>query len=95
MNAALSSAAPWRGRYTTLRGGLRLMRRAGHADPIALVAAHFPPTTTPRPGDLAVIATPEGPGLGVVQGTHVYAPAAIGWALVPRAAALSFFEVRD
>lgn len=86
-------ARDWRGRYSTMRGGLRVLRKAGHADHIALARALFPSTVTPKAGDLAVISTPEGPALGVVQGQFVYAPAAIGWALVPRSAALEFLEV--
>lgn len=86
-------AADWRGRYHTLRGGVRVLRRAGYADHIALARSHFPATTTPRPGDLAVVSTPDGPALGVVQGLMIYAPAAIGWALVPLDAATEFFEV--
>lgn len=86
-------AADWRGRYRTIRGGIRVLRKAGHADHIALAAAHFAPTARPRPGDLAVVPTPDGPALGVVQGTHVYVPAPVGWALVPLSAATQFFEV--
>lgn len=86
-------AADWRGRYRTLRGGVRVLRKAGYADHIALARSHFPLTTSPRPGDLAVIQTPEGLALGVVQGAMIYAPAAIGWGLVPRSAATEFFEV--
>lgn len=86
-------AADWRGHYRTLRGGIRVLRRAGYADHIALARAHFPVTARPRPGDLAVIATSTGPALGVMQGLHIYAPAEIGWGLSPRAAASEFFEV--
>lgn len=86
-------AADWRGRYRTLRGGVRVLRKAGYADHIALARAHFPATATPCAGDLAVITTPEGPALGVVQGVMIYAPASIGWGLEPRSAATEFFEV--
>lgn len=86
-------AADWRGRYRTLRGGVRVLRRAGYRDHVELARAHFPVTASPRPGDLAVLPTPEGLALSVVQGLHVYAPAEIGWALVPLDAATEFFEV--
>ena len=86
-------AAGWRGRYHTLRGGIRVLRRAGYADHIALARSHFPTTATPRAGDLAVVDTPEGQALGVVQGLYIYAPATVGWALSPLEAASEFFEV--
>lgn len=86
-------AAGWRGRYRTLQGGIRVLRRAGHANHIALARAHLPATSKPQPGDLAVVPTPEGLALGVVQGTHVYAPAAVGWGLLPIGDAIEFLRV--
>ena len=86
-------AADWRGRYSTLRGGMRVLRRAGHADHIALARSLFPSISKPRPGDLAVLNTAHGPALGVVQGVMIYAPAEIGWCLVPLGAAIEFLEV--
>lgn len=86
-------AADFRGRYATHVGGIRSLRRLGHADHIALARSYFPSTSCPRAGDLAVIETPDGPALGVVQGAMIYAPAAIGWGLVPRDAAVDFLEV--
>jgi hypothetical protein len=67
-------AADWRGRYRTLKGGLKAVRRAGYADHIALAAAVLPEVhpAFAAPGDLAVIGTPDGPALGVVQGEGVY-----------------------
>lgn len=67
-------AAPFRGRYTTLRGGLRVLRGAGYADHIDLARTLFAgiPVALALPGDLAVIATPDGSSLGVVQGGSVY-----------------------
>lgn len=67
-------AADWRGRYTTRRGGLRIMRRSGYHDHVAFVRATFPPVAVAMalPGDLAVLDGADGPSLGVVQGPSVY-----------------------
>ncbi len=89
----LDLAADWRGRYATLRGGLRVLRAQGYADQVALAAAHLPEAATPRPGDLAVIDTPHGPALGVVQGAMVYVLGEDRLSLVPVSAAIRFFEV--
>lgn len=67
-------AAPFRGRYRTLRGGTRILRNAGHADHIALARAHFEEIHASRaaPGDLAVLAAEDGLALGVVHGEMVF-----------------------
>ncbi|MFN3971239.1 MAG: DUF6950 family protein [Gemmobacter sp.] len=67
-------AAPWRGRYTTLRGGLRVLRREGYADHLALVTAHLAPVPPAfaRAGDLAAVPDTAGTALGVVQGERIY-----------------------
>ena len=64
----------WRGRYTTLTGGLRVLRRAGFVDHVDLAAKHFEEVhpAFAHPGDLAVIASPLGPVLGVLQGEGIY-----------------------
>lgn len=87
-------AAPYRGRYTTLIGGLRHLRRAGFADHIALAAATFPTAKRGSPGDLAVVETPDGPALGVVQGAGIYVLGPDAVHLVPLSHAATFFEVR-
>ncbi len=96
--AAMTGTDPaeaWRGRYRTLAGGRRLMRRAGFADHEAVAAAHFAEVAVleAKPGDLAVIATAAGPALGVVQGPMVYVrrPECLG--LVGLAAARRAFRV--
>jgi hypothetical protein len=86
-------AADYRGRYSTTRGGLRVLRRAGFADHVALAASHFAETAAPVPGDLAVIPSGDGPALGVVQGEHVYLLSPGGMSLAPIAAARRFFRV--
>lgn len=68
-------AAPYRGRYTTLRGGLRVLRAAGFEDHVALARHCLPviPAAFAAPGDLAVIPTGDPlPALGVVQGAAVF-----------------------
>ena len=88
-------AAPWRGRYTTLRGGIRVLRRAGFIDHIALTASLFPeiPPLSAQPGDLAVVPTDEGPALGVVQGEAVYLLGPTGLGLVSLLLAQRAFRV--
>lgn len=88
-------AAPYRGRYTTLRGGLRVIRRAGFEDHVALARHHL----TPKPisfahvGDGAVVETPEGPALGIVQGSSVMVLREAGLGHVPLTAASAALEV--
>ena len=73
-------AAPFRGRYRTLAGGSRILKAAGFVDHIALAAARLAEFHTSRaaPGDLAVIPTPDGDALGLVQGEQVYVLSATG-----------------
>lgn len=88
-------AAPYRGRYTTPRGGLRILRHDGFADHLALAAHHLAarPVAMAREGDGAVVPTPDGPALGVVQGETIYVPGPGGLSLVPLLAATRAFEV--
>lgn len=67
-------AADFRGRYTTLKGGFKKLRKAGYADIATFMAAHLDeiPVAFGQIGDIAVINTPEGPALGVVQGSRIY-----------------------
>lgn len=67
-------AAGWRGRYTTMAGGQRLLRKAGYEDHVALVASHLPEghVSQALPGDIAIVPAEEGPAGGVVQGGAVY-----------------------
>jgi hypothetical protein len=89
-------AERWRGRYTTLRGGARVLRRDGYADHIAATAALLRSRAAgerAKPGDLAVVPSDDGPALGVVQGTQVYVLGPSGLHLVPISAADTVFEV--
>jgi hypothetical protein len=68
-------AAPFRGRYGTLAGGIRILRKAGYRDHVALVAASFDEIAPifAQVGDIAVIDSVDGPALGLVQGEFIYA----------------------
>jgi len=67
-------AAPYRGRYTTLLGGLRVLRRDGFTDQAALAASLFEeiPPAMAGVGDIAVVPEGEANALGVVQGPRIY-----------------------
>lgn len=88
-------AAPFRGRYTTLTGGLRVLRKAGFADNTAMVASLFAECAPimAQPGDLAAIKTDAGDALGVVQGEAVYVLGPSGLSLVPITSAHRAFRV--
>ncbi len=88
-------AAPYRGRYRTLRGGIRILRKAGFSDAIALAAAHLPPVAPAfaADGDVAVVPTPEGPALGILIGAQIRVAGPKGLRLVPREAATDFYKV--
>jgi hypothetical protein len=88
-------AAEWRGRYSTWRGGLRVLRAAGINDQVAAVAAlltEIPPSFAAA-GDIAVVAGEGGPALGVVQGEWIYVLRPEGLALVPFESASRAFEI--
>lgn len=90
-------AAPFRGRYTTIAGGLRVMRKAGYADHVDFVRKHFveKPKVNAMPGDLVILEGDDGPTVGVVQGSAgCYVPSgrgAIG--IVPISTVTHVFEV--
>ena len=71
-------AAEWRGRYSTARGAIRVLRRDGHDDHIACAAGHLPEVHPARAaiGDIMVVETPEGPALGVLTGAAIAVPGA-------------------
>lgn len=88
-------AVPHRGRYRSLQGGLKRLRRQGFPDHVAFVAARLRaiPVARATAGDLAVLPGPQGPALGLVRGTHIYVMAEAGLALVPLLDAEAAFEV--
>lgn len=62
-------SAPWRGRYRSVRGALRQMRRGG-GDLLAVVtkamrSAGLNETSDPQPGDVGVVRTPAGLALAI------------------------------
>lgn len=89
-------AAPWRGHYRTALGGLRALRKAGHDDHVAFVAAHFTPIhpAFANVGDLAEVPGEGGPALGLVQGEYIHVLRAEGLASVPLLTATRCFEVK-
>lgn len=78
-------SASYRGRYTTLRGGLRILRKDGFRDHVERTAALFAEVSPQRAqaGDIAVVDTPNGPSLGVVQGEWIAVRTISGLGFVP------------
>jgi hypothetical protein len=88
-------AEGYRGRYTTLSGGLRVLRKAGYASHVDLVASVFEEVEPvfAVPGDLVVIESEDGDALGVVQGEAVYVLGMAGLSLVSAERARRAFRV--
>jgi hypothetical protein len=88
-------AAPYRGRYTTLRGGIRILRKAGFRDHVALAEASLPrkPVALANEGDGACVDTPDGPALGIVQGSQIYFLSPAGLGFLPLTSAHTVWEV--
>jgi hypothetical protein len=85
----------WRGRHATNQSALRALIRAGFADHIDFAASLLPeiPPMEARAGDIAVVPSPMGPCLGIVQGEVIYTVAQTGLGTVPRALAARAFRV--
>lgn len=89
-------AADWRGRYSTFVGGRRVLRQAGYADHVALIATHLreAPVIEACEGDIAILPTGDGDAVGVVQGAAVYVLAQTGRiGLAPMTAAHRLFKL--
>lgn len=88
-------AALYRGRYTSVKGGLRILRKAGFDDHVALARACLPERlpSFARPGDGAAVEGPDGPALGIVQGASIYVLSPDGLSTVPLTRAICAFEV--
>lgn len=88
-------AAPYRGRYATLRGGLRVLRRDGFTDAVALAEHHLVEVhpAFAREGDVAVVPTDDGPALGIVAGDILYLLRPDGLGIHPRDAMTRSFSV--
>lgn len=83
------------GRYKTMAGALRAIKRLGHDDHVAYAASLL---TEIDPlyaafGDIAVVNSPDGPALGVVTGPHIEVRAPGGRGVVPLTDAVRAFRV--
>ena len=87
-------SAAYRGRYTTLRGGLRILRKDGFRDHVDRAAALLTevPSQRAQVGDIAVVETSDGPSLGVVQGEWVAVRTMSGLGFVPVDQAIRVFR---
>ncbi|QBF31489.1 hypothetical protein [Thalassococcus sp. S3] len=88
-------AAPYRGRYRTIAGGIRILRKAGFDDHVALAAHHLDeiPPAYLTAGDGAMVRTADGPALGIVQGHSIYLLGRKGMRLAPLLVAVRGFAV--
>jgi hypothetical protein len=88
-------AAAFRGRYTTARGGKRVLRQAGHADHVALAEQLFAAVSLAMAGegDIAVVPSEEGPALGIFAGPGVYVVGPSGLSIVARDRATKALKV--
>lgn len=86
-----------RGRYKTVKGGLKVLRDAGAKSLVDLVARNFEEVhpSAARVGDIAVMASdgPFGAALGVVAGERVMAMSEAGLDSVDRSAMTRAFRV--
>ena len=83
------------GKYKTMKGALRALKRLGHEDHIAYAAAildEIDPLYA-QFGDVAVVNSPEGPALGVVVGAHIEIRTPTGRGVVPLIDAVRAFRV--
>lgn len=92
-------ADKWRGKYTTIAGGLKLLKKAGFSDHVAVAASMFVeiPVAFAAPGDLAVLPAADDPSslamAGIVQGEGIYHLAPTGLAVAPLISATTAFRV--
>ncbi|WP_109464410.1 DUF6950 family protein [Albibacillus kandeliae] len=88
-------AAPYRGRYSTTLGGLRILKKDGFEDHVALAAHHLKekPVAFAGVGDGAAVPTSDGPALGIVQGEGIYLLTPARIAIYPLLRAHKVFEV--
>ena len=93
---AMTGADPFarvRGRYTTTRGGLRIMRRMGYYNHVAYLASLFAAAKAPLIGDIAIFETDEGPAVGLYHGHGVYALTETGVGVIPVTTTMRFLRV--
>ena len=93
----VSLHAEFVGRYQTRTGGLRHLKALGFDDHVEYVASLFSEVhpSMAQIGDIAVIETDTGHGLGIVQGSRIYVtqPGALGLGLVDLLQASRAFRV--
>lgn len=85
------------GKYKTMAGALRALKRLGHEDHIAYAASvmdEIDPLYA-QFGDIAVVDSPEGPALGVVVGSHIEIRTPEGRGVVPLTDAVRAFRARE
>lgn len=82
-------AGTYRGRYQSTKAGLKLLRRDGFADHIALAQARLAskPVSMGCEGDGAIVPGGALPALGIVQGAAIYVLRDAGLGTVPLTAA--------
>lgn len=89
--------APFKGKYRTIEGAMKIARELGHDDHVEYVASLLPELASPllaQRGDGAVVTDENGaPALGVVQGENIYVLTLHGLSLVPLTAAVRAFRV--
>lgn len=84
------------GRYRTIAGGLRHVRKLGYADHVALIAAHLPErdsTSAAMPGDIVVLPGESGLALGICAGENAQMLSESGIVAVDMSEALRVFEL--
>lgn len=85
------------GKYKTMAGALRALKRLGHEDHIAYAASvlnEIDPLYA-QFGDVAVVDSPEGPALGVVIGAHIEIRTPEGRGVVHLTDAVRAFRARE
>ncbi len=88
-------AVEFRGRYTTVLGGLRVAKKAGFADIPALVEGRFAEVSPAfaQVGDIAILQADGEIAFGIIQGEKIYVRHPEGMALVPLRLAERVFKV--
>jgi len=85
-------AEPYRGRYTTLAGGKKLIGKSL----LKFVGETFPaiPVSRADDGDIAAVRQGREFGFGIFIGAQIYLPTLSGLGILPRGDAVKAFEVR-
>lgn len=84
-----------RGKYSTTKGAMKLLKRLGYKDHVALFASVCPkiPLLSSRAGDLVAFKTAEGLALGIVQGAGAYHAGPHGLAIISTQVAHAAYRV--